>query len=62
MTELNFLFLIKYKVELTFEIKELKKFLFFISIFKFLNLFEFKPINSAGSIPTSDKTEYLPPI
>ena len=26
------------------------------------NLFIFNPISWAGSIPTSDKTEYLPPI
>ena len=27
-----------------------------------LNFLIFKPINSAGNIPTSDKTEYLPPM
>ena len=30
--------------------------------FKRLNLIVLSPISSAGSIPTSDKTEYLPPI
>ena len=36
--------------------------LFFIRLFNCLNFFESSPINSAGNIPTSDKTEYLPPI
>ena len=39
-----------------------KKNLFLIIELSCLNLFTFKPIKSAGSIPTSDKTEYLPPI
>ena len=33
-----------------------------ISLSNLLNLLLFRPINSAGTIPTSDKTEYLPPI
>ena len=52
----------KNNVELTFEIKELKKVLFFINEFSCLNFFTFKPIKLAGNMPTSDKTEYLPPI
>ena len=36
--------------------------LFFIILFNCLNFLTSKPNNSAGNIPTSDKTEYLPPI
>ena len=43
-------------------INELINLLFLIKLFNCLKLFDFKPINSAGNIPTSDKTEYLPPI
>ena len=32
-------------------------FLFFINLFKFLNFIKFNPINAAGNIPVSDKTE-----
>ena len=46
----------------TLLIIELKKYLFFTKLLNLLNLFSFNPINSAGNIPTSDKTEYLPPI
>ena len=52
----------KYSVELTLEIKLLKKDLFLIKKLSCLKLFIFKPISSAGNIPTSDRTEYLPPI
>ena len=46
----------------SFEIKALKKLLFLIKLLSCLKLFTFRSINSAGNIPTSDKTEYLPPI
>ena len=62
MIELNFFCLMKYNIFPTFVIREFKKFLFFIRLFICLNLFFFNPINSAGNIPTSDKTENLPPI
>ena len=39
----------------------LKNFLFLIKALSCLKLFFFKPMSSAGNIPTSDKTEYLPP-
>ena len=59
--ELVFFFLINYKV-FTLISKLFTKFLFKINLSNLLNLLLFKPINSAGNIPTSDKTEYLPPI
>ena len=40
----------------------LKNFLFLINELNCLNFLTLSPINSAGNIPTSDKTEYLPPI
>ena len=60
--ELNFFFLINDKDVLTFATKQLINCLFFIKELNRLNFFEFNPINSEGIIPTSDKTEYLPPI
>ena len=38
------------------------KYLLLSNLSKFLNSLNFSPISAAGSIPTSDKTEYLPPI
>ena len=52
----------KYNVAETLDISELVKLFFFIRKFSCLNFFGFKPMSSAGSIPTSDKTEYLPPM
>ena len=60
--ELNFFFFKKCKVDETLLTKALKKFGFFIKLFSCLNSLTFRPINSAGSIPVSDKTEYLPPM
>ena len=60
--ELCFFFFRKKIVELTLEIKAFKYFLFLTKLFNCLNFFESNPINSAGNIPVSDKTEYLPPI
>ena len=62
MIELNFFFFEKNKIEFVFCTKNFKNFLFFIKLLNCLNLFGLRPINSAGNIPTSDKTEYLPPI
>ena len=45
-----------------FELMNLKIFYFLLIELNCLNFFGFRPINSAGNIPTSDKTEYLPPI
>ena len=39
-----------------------RKLLFLIKKLSCLNFLVFNPTSSAGSIPTSDKTEYLPPI
>ena len=52
----------KKSVEATLFTRELKKNLFFIKLLNCLKRFTFKPISSAGSMPTSDRTEYLPPI
>ena len=46
----------------TLLINKLEKFLFLIKLLKFLNLFSLRPINSAGNMPTSERTEYLPPM
>ena len=62
ITELYFLIFIKYNIASTLSTKQLIYFLFFIKLFNCLNFEVFNPINSAGNIPTSDKTEYLPPI
>ena len=62
MTELYFFLLKKYIVDTTLSNNELIKFLFLIRLLKFLNFSGFKPIKIAGSIPTSESTEYLPPI
>jgi hypothetical protein len=43
-------------------VNKFKNLLFFIKELNCLKFLDFKPINSAGSIPTSDKTEYLPPM
>ena len=43
-------------------INESINFLFLTKLLNCLNFLEFNPINSAGSMPTSDKTAYLPPI
>ena len=48
--------------ELALKIKFFTKFLFLIKLLNCLNLFDFNPINSAGIMPTSERTEYLPPI
>ena len=50
------------KVEFTFETNALKKSLLLIKLFNCLKLLGFNPISSAGNIPTSERTEYLPPI
>ena len=42
--------------------KELIKFFFLIKELNCLNFLQFNPNKLAGNIPTSDKTEYLPPI
>ena len=62
MTELYFFLLKKYIVDTTLSNNELIKFLFLIRLLKFLNFSGFKPIKIAGNIPTSESTEYLPPI
>ena len=48
--------------EFTLVINELINFLFLINKFNCLKFSLLRPINSAGTIPTSDNTEYLPPI
>ena len=50
------------KIFETLIISEFKNFLLATRLSNFLNFLESNPINSAGNIPTSDKTEYLPPI
>ena len=62
ITELNFFFFEKYRIDSTFKTKLFINFLFLIKLFNCLNFEEFKPINSEGTIPTSDNIEYLPPI
>ena len=49
-------------IEITLLINELINLLFLIKLSNLLNFFGLRPINNAGSMPTSDKTEYLPPI
>ena len=46
----------------TLLIKEDTKNLFWSNLLIFRNFFILSPINAAGSIPTSERTEYLPPI
>ena len=52
----------KVYIEAALLTKEEVKYLFLSNLFKFLNLSIFKFISAAGNIPTSERTEYLPPI